>query len=972
MGPIAHAATTTTQLSIATPTVTVGTPTLLVATVTDAANHAVLHGTVTFYDGSRALGSAQIVSLAGGSFTQGTANLKTASFTTGANSITAVFAGTKTDSPSRSSAKTVTVTGTYTTSIALSETLNSAQYTLTAILQSFGVGTPTGSIDFLDTTTDASLGTAPLSGATLRARLLIRSMPTVGGEPGGVVAGDFDGDGFLDLATANNEGGISVLIGNGDGTFKTQVTYGAGGFPANIYTGDFNNDGKLDLAVVNYFDGAVGILLGNGDGTFQPQIEYGSVDGAVEAKIADFDNDGNQDFVMTDRGGNDVAVLLGNGDGTFQSQKTYATGSGPWAVQVGDLNGDGIPDLLVTAGDYVSELLGKGDGTFLPQTVLELGAFGNGPYMALGDVNGDGKLDVVLGNNQLNTVSVSLGKGNGMFEPTETYSLDGSPGQPVILDVNQDGIPDIAVTNWDNNDIEVLLGTGGGSFQPAVSYVTTTQVPNFMIQGDFNGDGRPDLVATTSDGNAETVILNAETATLQLPNVSVPAPGSALVQASYPGDGKFSSSISNSVRLGTGNVDFSGGFAGAGGSVQLNGDTTVNGSDLALTNGGTYQSGSAFYAAPVNVGAFTTDFTFEEQGAVADGFTFTIQNAGPTAKGGNGAGLGFVTIQHSVAIKFDLYNNVGEGPNSTGVYLDGNLPTVPAVDLTGSGINLHSTDPIHAHVTYDGVNLTMTLTDTLSLANWSHSWVVNIPKTVGRSTAYVGFTGSTGGGTATQTISSWTYVAGTPAPNYPDGFEATGLSLNGSSEIPGSALQLTNGGLYQAASAFYLTPQLVQRFTTDFTFLLVNPVADGFTFAIQNDSPQQLGGTGAGLGFVTIQHSVAIKFDLYNNVGEGPNSTGLYLDGNLPTVPSVDLTGSGINLHSEDPIKAHITYDGTTLTMTLTDAVTLASWSDSWPVNIPKTVNGATAYVGFTGATGGGTSTQLITSWTYLPGVVSP
>ena len=869
MATAAYAVTTTTQLSIPTPTVAVGTPTLLVANVTDASNHAVLHGTVTFYDGSRALGSAQIVTLAGGSFTQGTANLKTASFTVGANGITAAFAGTKTDSPSTSSAKTVTVTGTYTTSIALSETINSAQYTLTGILQSFGVGSPTGSIDFLDTTTDTSLGTGPLSGATLAAKLFIRSMPTVGGQPGGVVAGDFNGDGFLDLATANNDGGISVLIGNGDGTFKPQVGYGAGSFPANIYTGDFNNDGKLDLAVVNYSDSAVGILLGNGDGTFQSQIEYGAVDGAVEAKIADFNSDGNQDFVMTDRYGNDVAVLLGNGDGTFQAQHTYATGSGPWAVQVGDLNGDGVPDLLVTAGDYVSELLGKGDGTFLPQTVLELGAFGNGPYMTLGDLNGDGKLDVVQGNNQLNTVSVSLGKGDGTFQPTETYSIDGNPGQPVILDVNQDGIPDIAVTNWDNNDVEVLLGKGDGTFQPAVSYVTTTQVPNFMVQGDFNGDGRPDLVATTSDGNAETVILNAEIATVQLPNVTVPAPGSALVVANYPGDGKFASSTSNGVELGTGGVDFSGGFAGAGEAVQLNGNTIVNGSDLELTSGGTNQSGSAFYATPVNVQSFTTDFTFQEQGAVADGFTFAIQNAGPTAQGGKGAGLGFVTIQHSVAIKFDLYNNAGEGPNSTGVFLDGNLPTVPAVALTGSGIDLHSTDPIKAHITYDGVNLTMTLTDTVSLANWSHSWVVNIPATVGGATAYVGFTGSTGGGTATQTISSWTYVAGTPAPNYPTGFEATGLSLNGSSAIAGSALELTNGGVDQAGSAFYLTPQSVQSFATDFTFRVVDPVADGFTFAIQDVSPEQLGGKGAGLGFVTIQHSVAIKFDLYNNARRG-------------------------------------------------------------------------------------------------------
>jgi hypothetical protein len=547
--PIANAATisTTIQLSIPVPSVALGVPTSLVATVTDASHNPVLLGAVTFYDGSRVLGTVQIVSGAGGSFAQGTANFKTASFAPGANSITAVFAGTKIYSASTSPATTVTVTGKTATSIVLSDSLVAGEDSLTAVLQAFGVPEPTGSIDFLDAITDATLETAPLDGAAWKSKFVISSMPEVGGEPGGVVAGDFNGDGLLDLATGNNEGGISVLIGKGDGTFESQVSYGAGGFPANIYTGDFNNDGKLDLAIVNYFDGAVGILLGKGDGTFQPQIDYGSVNGAVDAKIADFNGDGNLDFVITDRYGNDVAVLLGNGDGTFQPQQTYATGSGPWSPVVGDLNGDGIPDLLVSAGGQVSELLGKGDGTFNPMTVLSLGPSGNGPYMTIGDLNGDGKLDVVLGNNQLNTVSVSLGNGNGTFQTTQIYPVGSAPGQPVIIDVNQDGIPDIAVTSQNDNNIEVLLGKGDGTFQDASIYLATSESPNFMIEGDFNGDGRPDLDATTSNGDAETVILNAQTATVVVPQIAPPASGMAQIEARYPGDGIFASSNSNIV-----------------------------------------------------------------------------------------------------------------------------------------------------------------------------------------------------------------------------------------------------------------------------------------------------------------------------------------------------------------------------------------------------------------------------------------
>ena len=961
-------AATMTALEASPDSVAMGKAVALTATVTEESSSPVLQGTVTFYDGTKSLGSAQIVSLAGGTFAQGRANLKTASLTPGDNSVIAVFAGTDTDAPSTSAAKNVTVTGKIASITTLSAAQAAGQYTLTAALKAFGTLPPTGSIDFLDTTTNTTLGTVPLGSATWLSSLFISSMPEVGGDPGGLVAGDFDGDGFLDLATANNAGGISVLIGNGDGTFKPQVTYGAGGFPANIYTGDFNNDGKLDLAVVNYFDGAVGILLGNGDGTFQPQTDHGSVNGAVDAKIADFDGDGNLDFVVTDRYGNDVAVLLGNGNGTFQPQKTYATLSGPWSPVVGDLNGDGIPDMLVTAGNKVSELIGKGDGTFNPMTVLLLGPTGNGPYMTLGDLNGDGKLDVVLGNNQQNTVTVSLGNGNGTFQTTQIYPVGSAPGQPVIIDINQDGKPDIAVTSQNDNNIEVLLNKGDGTFQPAVIYVTTSVSPNFMVGGDFNGDARPDLVASTSAGSVETVMLNRQTASVQLPNVAPPASGSELVQAKYSGDATFAKSTSNDVTLEPIGIDFAGGFAGASDTLQINGSSTLDGSLLLLTTDAKTQAGSAFVKTPQNVLAFTTDFTFQVVNPAADGFTFTIQNQDASAVGGIGGGLGYYHIAKSVAIKFDLFNNLGEGSNSTGLYTDGSLPAIPALDLTPSGIKLHSQDLMKAHITYDGVNLTMTLTDTATLRTWSHAWTINIPSTVGGSTAYIGFTAATGSETSTEIIASWTYLPGTPAPNYPAGFEPTGLSLTGSAVLEGAQLQLTSGTRQHAGSTFYTTPQDIQTFTNDFTFQIANPNADGFTFTLQNEGPDALGGIGGSLGYRGISKSVAIKFDLYDNIGEGSDSTGLYTDGALPATPSVDLTGTGINLHSQDVFKAHITYDGTNLAMALTDTKTNATWTHSWTINIASTVGVSTAYVGFTGATGGLTSTQLITAWTYLPG----
>jgi hypothetical protein len=412
--------------------------------------------------------------------------------------------------------------------------------------------------------------------------------------------------------------------------------------------------------------------------------------------------------------------------------------------------------------------------------------------------------------------------------------------------------------------------------------------------------------------------------------------------------------------------DFRLGFSQDQTSLQFNGNASISGGSLQLTDGQPFEASSAFYATPVNVQSFTTDFTFQLTNPAADGFTFTIQNTGVNALGGFGGTLGYApSVGRSVAIKFDLHDNAGEGLDSTGLFADGILPTVPSIDLTGTGIDLHSGDKMSAHITYNGTTLNLTITDTITSATWSRAFPVNIPAIVGGSTAYVGFTAATGELASTQQILNWSYVAA-QVPYDPKGFpSATGLSTSGSASIAGTALQLTNGGLFQSGSAFSTTPVNIQSFNTDFKFQLTNPAADGFTFAIQSGGPHALGSGGGSLGYAGIPKSVAIKFDLHDNSGEGQNSTGLYINGALPTIPATDLTGTGINLHSGDQMDANISYDGETLTLMITDLVTLAKWSRPFVVNIPAYVGGNTAYVGFTGATGNLTATQQIIDWTF-------
>jgi hypothetical protein len=213
------------------------------------------------------------------------------------------------------------------------------------------------------------------------------------------------------------------------------------------------------------------------------------------------------------------------------------------------------------------------------------------------------------------------------------------------------------------------------------------------------------------------------------------------------------------IQEGGSSIDFGSGFSNPQG-LTFNGSAVAqDDTRLQLTNGGLNQAGSVFWSAPIGIQAFTTDFEFQLSSAQANGFTFTIQNMGPRALGGDSAGLGYQDIQKSVAIKFNFYNYQNEGSDSTGVYTDGQAPVTPTVDISPSGIQLNSGDSIQAHITYDGATLTLKLHDLVTNDDFTMSKQINIPQTVGGNDAYVGFTGGTGGLTSSQKILTWTYTS---------------------------------------------------------------------------------------------------------------------------------------------------------------------------------------------------------------------
>jgi hypothetical protein len=296
----------------------------------------------------------------------------------------------------------------------------------------------------------------------------------VPGNPVAIIVGDFNGDGIPDIATADQfTSEVSILIGNGDGTFQAHVEYATGPGPVALATGDFKGNGILDLAVVDGNSGQVSILLGNGNGTFQTHVDYSVGTTPVGVAIADYNADGKLDLAVANNGTNTVSILLGNGNGTFEAQVTYATGENPTGIATGNFTKTDTQDLaVVTSNKYVDVLLGNGDGTFQNYATYGIGA--DAFVIALGDVNSDGILDIVTGNYNDNTVSALVGNGNGTFKSEAVFPSVDTPAGLAIGDFNNDGRIDVAVAGTTVNSVGVLLDSSLVLSPGAVGFGTVT------------------------------------------------------------------------------------------------------------------------------------------------------------------------------------------------------------------------------------------------------------------------------------------------------------------------------------------------------------------------------------------------------------------------------------------------------------------------------------------------------------------
>jgi hypothetical protein len=493
--------------------------------------------------------------------------------------------------------------------------------------------------------------------------------------PTAVAVADFNGDGKADLVINNVQSHtVSVLLGQGDGTFAAPLVSAAGEwFAWTLAVADFNRDGKPDLVVANNGSHQISILLGKGDGMFQPPVQYGVGTNPGRVAVADFDGDGKPDLAVGNNGGN-VSILLGHGDGTFRDAVNYAIGASCSGLVIADFDRDGRPDLAVADGrGRIALLRGHGDGTFQDAVFHDAGT--NSLALAVDDFNNDGKPDLVVTGTR--GFRVLLGQGDGSFQPAIPYDAGMGFWAVVVADFDGDGKADLALSCTDQvatvgRTVHVLPGHGDGTFG-AARKVAVGRGPRGLALGDFNGDGALDLAVVNHNSNDVSVLLHRP----------VPAsPAHLAVTADYTVGGEPSAVVSADLdRDGQADLVIA---DQAGAAVQVlrsQGDGT-------FADAGRFAAGQA--PAALALGDFNRDGRLDL--AVADARGDAVQVLPGSSAGAFGAARAYAVGKNPVAVAVGDFNGDGQLDLVTANYEDRSLSVLlgqsngafqPAVTVPG-------------------------------------------------------------------------------------------------------------------------------------------------------------------------------------------------------------------------------------------------------------------------------------------------
>jgi hypothetical protein len=459
----------------------------------------------------------------------------------------------------------------------------------------------------------------------------------VGSRLASLVSADLNGDHRADLVTANRyDNTVSVLLGNGDGTFAAPVSYAAGDGPVFVTAADLTGSGNPDLLVADAGPGygpevdTVSVLLNNGDGSFGPAQPITVGDAPSGIAVGDFNHDGHLDLAVANRDSNTVSVLLGNGDGTFQAGTTLTTDAAPSAISTANFNGQLGLVVACSGSNTVDVFLGQG-GTFTGPVSYTVGADPSG--LLVQDLNGDGQADIVTANTNDGKVSVLLGNGDGTFGPATSFAAGPGPVAVLAADFTGNGVPDLAVVDsgspdgyYPNSAVSLLQGRGDGTFLGPIVFRTGYDALAGAV-ADFNGDGRPDVATANWNGLDVSVLLN-DGAWFAAPlTVPTSGPVSSVTTADLTGDGRLDmvvagpGSLSVLLRQADGSYTSSASFNDCYGSVaiaDLNHDGIPDliysggaGVIVCLGNGdGTFGAATSYavgYVQAVAVGDFRND-----------------------------------------------------------------------------------------------------------------------------------------------------------------------------------------------------------------------------------------------------------------------------------------------------------------------------------------------------------------------------
>lgn len=299
--------------------------------------------------------------------------------------------------------------------------------------------------------------------------------------------------------------------------FYYYASYKVGKNPTTITTADLNHDANTDLVTTNISSNTLSILLGNGDGSFQEQMQVKVCQEPRTLALADFNRDTHSDVVLACSGGDEIALLIGRGNGKFEDGPHYPVHRTPVALATDDLNGDGNPDVVVALrNDKIKIFLGTGTPEFTHGAQYQ---YGDTPTsVALADLNDDGKVDMVVTNGgpMSNAVSIWLGKGDGTFLDPKDYPTGKRPLGVSVADFNNDHRRDLLVINGERDSFTTFLGNGNATFQPGQDSGANAG-PIAGMTRDFNGDGVLDVAIANLQSNDLSILFGKGDGTFRYP-----------------------------------------------------------------------------------------------------------------------------------------------------------------------------------------------------------------------------------------------------------------------------------------------------------------------------------------------------------------------------------------------------------------------------------------------------------------------